>query len=322
MYDDDDFLGRAMDVVEGQAPTVDRSSKGITWLSSFSFAEGSYPIRFVSDSEKCPRGFHPYCVHEVQRKCPPAGKLERDERPRYYAQILCTLSTHGTVVFTDDAGKPVGSKLAEPCAVCDLYKDLQNTFGDTDPATGKFLGIPDHKLSKSIQDAMEDMRQGTCTSYLFPVLVQGTIFKNDKGFDNLKPGPETHLMILKLNPALYHSDETLLKKIRELFKMDKQITSRENGRWVTLIKGGRGKGTQLIAEDPEPLGKASLELLKKYPNVRTYGTGGDGSFGADKDKRMSYDGAMSFLSETWFVQRIVANTNGRYSIDSIKPGLV
>ena len=309
-----DFLEQAMAVADSQAPTVDRT-KNIPWLKSFSFANGTFPIRIVSDEEKCPRGFHPYCVHEVQRKPLPNQKLSNEERKAYFNEILCTLSTHGTIQVTDEEGRVAGSKLAEPCAVCDVYADLQQTFGSYD--NGKFMGIEETALNKGIQEAMEDMRQGTCLRYLFPCLVKANCQKNAEGFDEYVTGNQTFLAILGLQPAKYASDKNLLKLIMENLKARPDLFSRTKGSWMQYSRVKRN--STLIAEDASELDNMHLALLKKYPAVTSYGRGVEGIPGSKKT--YSYDQAIASFDDNWWMKAI-RRAHPKYSVDAIEPGLV
>lgn len=320
-----DFLDSVMDVVDASAPVQDRSKKGIPWLKSFSFTNGDFPMRFVSDDTKCPKGFHPYCVHEVQTKPVPNAKLTKEEREKYFNKILCPLSTHGTVPYDtgrrDDKGNPIlGAKLAEPCAVCDVFADIQQTFGEWegDPGMSKFLGLPEEKISKGIQDALEDMRQGTCLIYLFPILVRCREVKNDKtGYDEYQEGNDLMMALLTLQPGKYSGDKTMLKQINDLRKGRPNFFSRESGNWCLYSRQKRN--SSLVAEDPQPLNKNELELLKKMPEVTSYGKGREGVPGSNKT--MSYDQAMYSFDDCWWMKSI-KRAHPAYNTTEITPGLV
>lgn len=320
-----DYLDSVLDVVDSQAPTQDRSKKGIPWVKSFSFeAPGEFPFRLVSDETKCPRGMHPYCVHEVQTKPVPNSKMTKEEREKYYSNILCTLSTHGTIPVDtgrkDAQGKTIyASKLAEPCAVCDVYTDYQHTFGDWEgePGKSKFLGIPETSLSKGIQDALEDMRQGTCMKYVFPALVRAKVTQNKEGFDNYVEGNDLHLVLLVLQPAKYGTDATLLKLINEARRGRPNFFNRETGNWCLYTRAKRN--STFTAEDPSPLGKTELELLKKYPDIMNWGKGVEGIAGSDKT--MSYDQAMYSFEDCWWLKS-TKRQYPDYTLASITPGLV
>lgn len=311
-----DYLEAAMAVADSQAPTVDRAGQRAPWLKSFSFSNGTFPIRLVSDSEKCPNGYHPHCKHSVQMKPIPNRKMTKEERDSYYNDILCTLSTHGTVPILGDDGKPVGSRLAEPCAVCDFYTDLQRSFGSFDE-NGKFLGIPEEKLDAGIQNALEDMRQGYCLSYLFPCLVKASSTKNKDGYDEYVPGSSVFLAILELKPGRYASDKQMLEQILVQKKLHPNLFSRSQGNWLSYTRNRRK--TEMQAEDASELDSGMQALLKKYPNVISYGKGVDGIPGSNKV--YSYDQAMYSFEDAWFFKNI-RRKYPKYSLDGIERGLV
>ncbi len=310
-----DFLERAMAVADSQAPTVDRSKSGPAWLKSFSFGNGDFPIRYVSDEEKCPRGFHPYCVHEVQTKALPNGKLTNEERQKYYNPILCTLSTHGTVLVENEDGSK-SSKLAEPCAVCDVYADIQQSFGNYSE-DGKFMGIDEARISKGVQEALEDMRQGTCLRYLFPCLVQAGVQQNAQGYDEYIQGSQVFLAILGLQPAKYASDKKMLSLILEQLKSHSNLFSRLKGNWTNYSRAKRSQS--MSTADPSELDANCLALLKKYPNVTSYGTGVEGIPGSNKT--YSYDQGLAAMEDCWWFKSI-RRSQPSYSLDGIVPGLV
>lgn len=322
-----DYLDAAMAVVEAQAPVQDRSSTRPPWLKSFSFENGTFPIRFVSDAEKCPRGFHPHCKHAVQVKAIPNRKMTNEEKASYYNEILCTLSTHGTVPIHNDEGKVVGSRLAQPCPVCDVGVDLCRSFGQYDTPSGewseslpnaKFLGIPETKLDAGIQAALEDMRQGYCLSYLFPCLVRASVGKNKDGFDAYSEGGSVFLAILELKPGRYASDKEMLQKINAIRKEHPDMFSRgAEGRWLSYTTKKRNK--DMAAEEPSALSDSELALLKKYPNVVDYGKGADHIPGSDK--RYTYDQALDCFNNSWWMKSI-RRKYPTYSVDNIEMGLV
>lgn len=314
-----DYLQSAMDVVDSQAPTVDRSKKGTPWLKSFSFeAPGTYPIRLISHPERCPKGFHPYCVHEVQKRPVPTGKISSEDKAKCYKQILCTLSINGVVPFVGEDGKK-GSKLANPCPVCDVYTDIQQSFGEFDD-DGKFTGIPEHVLEKGVQEALEDMRQGTCVKYLFPCLVRATCQTNEKtGYEEYVQGNDLFLALLSLQPGKYGGDKTLLTEIFKQVKAYPDLFSPDKGNWLEYRREKRN--TILTAEDPSSLSSTERALFadNKYPNVVTYGHGVDGVPGSNK--RMSYDQALYSFSDDWWMKTI-KRKHPDYNHEAIERGLV
>lgn len=311
-----DFLERAMAVVDSQAPTVDRSKKGVPWLKSFSFDTGTFPFRLLSDAAKCPNGFHTYCVHEIQKRPVPTGKL--DDRAKYYRQVLCTLSTHGTVPVELEDGRK-GSRLAEPCPVCDVYSDIQNSFGDFNDE-GKFMGIQETALEKGIQDALEDMRQGTCLKYLFPCIVRGKEVKDEKtGYEKVVPANEMFLALLTLQPGKYGGDKALLEKLYEQIKAHPDLFSADNGRWLSYERKNRGSSLQ--AEDATSLDSVTRALFAdtKFPNVVSYGKGVEGILGSNKT--MSYDQALYAFEDDWWFKSI-KRKYPQYDHHKIERGLV
>lgn len=320
-----DFLDQVMEAVDNQQPVQDRSKKGVPWLKSFSFTNGEFPMRFVSDEAKCPRGFHPYCVHEVQTRPKPNAKLTKEDREKYYNKILCTLSINGTVPFDTGIvgpdGKPVmGSRLAEPCAVCDVYADIQQSFGEWEgePGMSKFLNLPEEKVSSGIKDALEDMRQGTCLIYLFPILVRCREQKNEKtGYEEYVEGNDLMMALLTLQPGKYGGDKTMLKQINDIRKGRANFFNRESGNWCLYKREKRN--SSLTAEDPSPLNKNELELLKKMPEVTTYGRGREGVAGSNKT--MSYDQAMFSFDDCWWMKSL-KRAHPTYNTENITPGLV
>lgn len=295
-----DFLERAMAVVDSQAPVQDRTKKGVPWLKSFSFDTGTFPIRLISDAAKCPNGFHPYCVHEIQKRPVPTGKISGDDRAKYYRQVLCTLSTHGTVPVEYPDGRR-GSQLAEPCPVCDLFTDIQNSFGEW--ADGKFAGIPEHVLEKGIQDALEDMRQGTCLRYLFPCLVRGKFVEDEKtGYEKVVQSNEMFLALLTLQPGKYGGDKSMLTQLMEQIKKHPDLFSPDTGRWLSYER--KQRGSTMACEDPNSLDSVARTLFAdtKYPNVISYGKGVEGIPGSNKT--MSYDQAMYAFDDDWWFKSL------------------
>lgn len=296
--------------IDKQKPLV--KQEGTPWVRRKELAMGAFHFRGLANDEKCPDGFRIYTVHEIQKKpVENKFKLERDEKERAFAHILCTESYKGWCQVENDEGTLI-NKLAAPCPVCDTYADILDTY-DTD------------ELDPDVVRALDDMSSASCRRFLYPIILYASMTETHDDKGNKKklwtPNERTPtLVILSLLSKAYegNADLTLIKHLSAQVYGDITNLSSRQGQTFIYEKTTNNQKVYPVG-GRSALGEKEMATLKTFPNIASYGMGDSASPFA-KNFKVGYAKGKAMLEESWFIKDLTKRND--YDIEAVPEGMV
>lgn len=323
-----DFLDQALAIADSQPATTEQKDK-LPRIKPFALKPGNFLFRPVSHPERCPKGVHLYVSHEIQNKMPPPGQeLAWEDRKEYYGEILCTLTTHGTVSYRDERGAEK-ARLETPCFVCDLYKDLCDSYGiyeDKEDGTKKFVGFQPDIITDPMSKAIKGMSQQQCLKYLWPGFLQARKILDGK-YDAYLPSDnpkDLFFCLLEFMPYKYSRTLPLLKKLNQICKDVPDLFDPQKGRWLSFAVPSRGETLVTAATQAQPLEGSTLRTYNEvYPNLIQWGRV---EFPGAAKRDLDYDSARYSMENVWFLRSLHRKEQDRgkagYFLDDVPRGAV
>lgn len=280
------------------------------WFERWKLNEGTYRIKFLSHSEKCPDGHRLYTAHKFEKD---PGETDKKK----LLKCFCTESTHGIregyTKVIDENGKAKAvpaSALNRPCYICDMLEDMRRIDD------GQWY----EELPEDYRKILNEMSSAICRNFLFPAIIYVKEVPTDKG-SRYAPGDTPKAIILSLNISKDSADMTLYRLILKLVKKHKAEFFSPTGIWCSYEKSRTSQ--DLTEEEPTRLTKEEEKLYKGYPNLMEWGKGvASGSY-QKASLNVGYEKMRAMVKSSWW-SKAMAKDPPRgvgYDFDDVEEGL-
>lgn len=293
LYDPDE-------AVNARRPLKDNELGAWEYGSLWKFEDGTFELKFLNHSEKCPDGSRLTTTHRFDGKKP---NESWKEQPAFF----CTEVTHGLrqTGFENEEGDTVIALVpVKPCPACDLIETARQK--KTEDGDSWF-----DDLDEDYQKILVNLDASRCRTYLFPVIVYAKAEVDDSGKTKKTAFVESDKpigMVLELKPGRDKADAKILKQIIKAQAREGDELFHPDGVWVTLTKD---RGCSLELGRSRKLNDEERKIYNRMKDISKIGAGVDSGSFKRESLKVGWDRGLAMMAGSYWGKKLAK----RYNLD-------